>query len=93
MSEYSINFDAFEAVILVDSSSSGNTNIVDLIRWCEDNVDDYEIESDDGYSSAAFCFHDYSDAESFNYYRSKSCINNYANNPFNHLQDIVFSDY
>lgn len=93
MTEYSIDFDDYEAVILVDSSSGGNTNIVDLTRWCLENLDDYEVISEDGYSSAAFCFCDSSEAESFNSYRSKSCSNNLTDNPFNNLSDIVFSNY
>jgi predicted ATP-binding protein involved in virulence len=93
MTEYSINFDEYEAVILVDQSSTGNTNISDLIEWCLDNLSDYEVISGDGYSSAAFCFSDMSDAESFNEYRSKSYSINLNDNPFNHLNDIVFDDY
>jgi hypothetical protein len=93
MTEYFVDFDEFEAVVLVDSSSIGNTNISDLVRWCRNNLDDYDVVSDDGYSAAAFCFTDGFDAESFNDYRSKSCLNNILDNPFNHLSDIVFSDY
>lgn len=92
MTEYSINFDAFEAVILVDQNSCGNTTIQNLIDWCFDNVDDYEVISEDGYTSAVFCFADYLYAESFNSYRSKSCTSNLLNNQFNHLKDIVFSN-
>lgn len=93
MTEYSIDFDAYEAVILVNSASSGNTNIQNLIDWCMNNLDGYEVLSENGYSSAAFCFSDSSDAESFNKYRSRSCVSNLNDNHFNHLSDIVFGDY